>query len=80
MDRNIDRNTDYNTDYNTDRKLLSIRPAGRLTCLWLPSNDPRSPLTCVWQPARSTRPATPSVSKEEILRSSSAPQGGKRCA
>jgi hypothetical protein len=64
----------------TDRKLLSIRPAGRLTCVWLPTNDPRSPLTCVWQHARTHKPASLSSPTEERTQPSSASEGGKRCA
>jgi hypothetical protein len=66
-----------NSDHKTDRKLLSIRPAGRLTCIWLPSNDPRSPLTCVWQHARTHRPAPLSSATERVQANA---EGGQRCA
>jgi hypothetical protein len=66
--------------HNTDRKLLSMRPATRLTCVWLPTNDPRSPFTCVWQRARATKPATLSSPAEESAQPSSAAQGEKQCA
>ena len=65
--------------HNTDRKLLSMRPATRLTCVWLPTNDPRSPFTCVWQRARATKPASLSSPAEESAQPSSA-QGEKQCA
>jgi hypothetical protein len=29
-------------------KVLALKNAGRLTCAWLPTGDPRHPLTCVW--------------------------------
>jgi hypothetical protein len=57
----------------TDHNLLSMRPATRLTCVWLPTNDPRSPLTRVWQHARTDKPAPLSSIPEES-------EGGKRCA
>jgi hypothetical protein len=60
------------------RKLLSIRPATRLTCVWLPGNDPRSPLTCVWHSARAHRPAPLSSIAEESAHTIT--QGGQRCA
>jgi hypothetical protein len=74
-----------NTDRTTDRKLLSMRPATRLTCVWLPTHDPRAPLTCVWQSARTRKPASPSSRMEERAQPSSASpssasQGGQRCA
>ena len=28
-------------------KVLALKNAGRLTCAWLPTGDPRHPLTCV---------------------------------
>jgi hypothetical protein len=67
------------TDRTTDRKLLSMRPATRLTCVWLPTHDPRSPFTCVWQRARATKPASLSSPAEERAQPSSA-QGEKQCA
>lgn len=29
-------------------KLLSVRPAGPLTCVWIATTNRNSPLTCVW--------------------------------
>ena len=28
--------------------ILSLQKAGRLTCTWVGTGDPRNPLTCVW--------------------------------
>ena len=28
--------------------VLTLKKAGRLTCAWLPTGDPRQPLACVW--------------------------------
>jgi hypothetical protein len=28
--------------------VLTFKKAGRLTCAWLPTGDPRHPLTCIW--------------------------------
>jgi hypothetical protein len=46
--------------HTTNRTLLSIRPATRLTCVWLRTTDPHAPLTCVWQRARTPNSAAPS--------------------
>jgi hypothetical protein len=29
-------------------KLLSVRPTGPLTCVWIATTNRNSPLTCVW--------------------------------
>ena len=29
-------------------KILTLRKAGRLTCTWVPTGNPRTPLACVW--------------------------------
>jgi hypothetical protein len=70
----------HNPGHKMDRKLLSMRPATRLTCVWLPTTDPRSPLTCVWQRARTTKPASLSSAVEEGAQPSSAAQGETQCA
>ena len=67
-----------NTDYKTGRKLLSILPTTRLTCVWLPGNAPGLPLTCVWQQPRTHRPAPLSSITEESAHANA--QGDKRCA
>jgi hypothetical protein len=32
-------------------KILSLRKAGRLTCTWVATGNPRNPLACVWAQA-----------------------------
>jgi hypothetical protein len=65
-------------DSKTSHKLLSIRPANRLTCVWLSGSDPRSPLTCVWRHPRTQKLTSLSSPTEERAQINA--QGGQRCA
>jgi hypothetical protein len=41
-------------------KILTLTKAGRLTCVWVPTGNPRNPLVCVWvetAPRKSGKPA-----------------------
>jgi hypothetical protein len=29
-------------------RILTLQKAGRLTCAWVPTGNPRNPLACVW--------------------------------
>jgi hypothetical protein len=31
--------------------LLTTRKTGRMTCVWVPTGNPRTPLACVWKDA-----------------------------
>jgi hypothetical protein len=50
-----------------NNKPLTIRKAGRLTCVWVPTGDIRTPLACVWVKADTFHPASaaPSSSNDE---------------
>jgi hypothetical protein len=43
-------------------KILTLRKAGRLTCTWVPTGNPRNPLACAWveTDARKSAKAAPS--------------------
>jgi hypothetical protein len=42
--------------------ILTLQSAGRLTCAWVPTGNPRNPLACVWAEtaARKSAKAAPS--------------------
>jgi hypothetical protein len=46
--------------------ILTLQRAGRLTCAWVPTGNPRNPLACVWADAkaRSVSTAASSPKKE----------------
>ena len=52
--------------HTTNRKLHSIRPTTRLSCIWLRTTDPQAPLTCVWQSARTPNSAPPPPNEEGV--------------
>jgi hypothetical protein len=58
-----------------NNKLLTIRKAGRLICVWVPTGKIRTPLACVWVEADTvhTTSAAPSSSND-------APGGMLLCA
>ena len=43
-------------------RILTLQKAGRLTCAWVPTGNPRNPLACVWAEtaARKSAKAAPS--------------------
>ena len=60
--------------------VLTLKKAGRLTCAWLPTGDPRQPLACVWTVARQFRPASAAQSDVANLGQSPARnQAGRAC-
>ena len=72
-------------------KLLSVRPAGPLTCVWIATTNRNAPLTCVWIQAEHNiagRASSTSSAAEEVRpavglygsRASQFNPGAKQCA
>jgi len=49
--------------------LMNLNPrAGRLTCHWVPTGDPKMPLTCVWIQTSASRTVSTASSADETGR------------
>jgi hypothetical protein len=55
----------------TNLKILPVRSAGALTCVWMPTGNSRAPLTALWVP-RNTSRTTASIATDALE--------GRRCA
>jgi hypothetical protein len=49
-------------------KLHLVQPAGRLTCYWVTTGDPRVPLTCIWTRLSAEQPLSPASSADKTGR------------
>jgi hypothetical protein len=44
-------------------KLYPLQKTGHLSCIWVPTGEPKTPLACVW--VDSTRTASPATSSPD---------------